>query len=208
MLATTDLRYSCAVIDFPWTFKNPGSMHGANGRKGIRPKYPCWSDAQVLAFDVPFEIKPQAHAWIWAPIAKERVAEEWLVRHGFRLPGPTKRYWHKPQPNTGYWCQTDIEVVILGVKGPVYRNEMMQHELGYFPRSVIGNPHGGKDGRWEVCPPAEKVHSSKPHAFYREALAMSPGPHLSLFERTERDGFYGAGSEYAEGSTVFAVPEV
>lgn len=202
MIADGSLEYGTVEIDFPWLYKSPGNTHGANGGKGIRPGYGTWTDDRILNFEIPYRVAKQAHCWIWTPTEKERVVFAWADRHGWRNVNFT-RVWQKQRPTGGMWAQGDAEYVRLFVKGKMFNaRARYKSELGYFLRSHIGNPHGGPGGSWEQIE-TRRVHSAKPDVFYRETACMSPGPHLSLFQRFARPGWYGAGAEYEEGAIVF-----
>ena len=183
------MRYGCIEVDPPWKSRNPGGMHGANGGNSITPTYPRMSLDELLHWKLPVEPAEQCHLWLWATaehvVFADRVIEAW----GFRPVG-SMRVWHKKQPGPGMWFQNDAEFVRLGVLGRQFRRPPAEVKamLGYFPRAVFVASREGP-------------HSTKPDIFYRETLAISPGPYISLFQRFKREGWEGWGNEYDQNTT-------
>jgi N6-adenosine-specific RNA methylase IME4 len=181
--------YGTIEVDPPWKFRNPGAMFGANAKKGSRPTYKQMSVEELMAWRLPVAVAAQAHLWLWCPAAFVPVADALMEAWNFRPTG-AMRAWKKPQPANGYWFGNDLEYVRLGVRGPAYRADA-KSLLGYHPRALFEAPPAvTRDGR----------HSSKPDLFYKEALAISPGPHVSLFQRKARPGWDGWGDEYDDAS--------
>lgn len=201
MKADPKTTYGTWEIDFPWWYPSPGGAKGANGRKGVAPTYERWKDDRIVAFSPPFKLKDGGHVWVWTPPVKWEVVTAWAKGRKLRDPRIV-RYWIKPHPANGLLTQNDVEMVRLFYLPPWTDAPGIKAALGYFPRATLGDPHGGAGGTREIVE-ARRVHSAKPNVFYEETYYLSPGPHLSLFQRFERPGWYGAGAEYERGATVF-----
>ena len=200
MIVDPALKYGTVEIDFPWAYGNHGNsgggMFGANGRRGICPTYRTMPLKQIAEWRLPFEVAESAHMYLWTPKDAQFMEAAPGIIRGLGFRPVNLRVWRKhPHKGPGQWEQSTVEFVWRGVRGPLWRRPLaeLRRILLYVPTDVIGSP--------DMIGVAASEHSRKPDEFYREARWMSPPPHLSLFQRRERDGWYGWGDQYEAMAT-------
>lgn len=176
--------YRVLVVDPPW---EPNDKLGS---RGAAAKYTVQSQQWLSDFQLPL-IANDCVLFLWrlAIMHEEAcaVARAW----GFN---PTKGeiVWRKMTKNgkehfgMGRTVRNCHEVCIIAKRG-------RPQVLCKNQRSLFSAPVPC-DARGKI------IHSAKPHAFFEIVCQLFEGPRVSLFERTQREGFTCIGDEFDETS--------
>ena len=161
-------RYRTLVADPPWRYNE------AFATKAVAAlQYPTMLPEEVAALEVAPLAEDDAHLWLWATNAILEEAYQVVRAWGFRP--ITLLTWCKPGPGVGNYLRNNTEHAIFATKG--------------CPLTPADKPLSS----WYQWPRAR--HSQKPEDFYALVEQVSPGPHLELFARRLREGWYCWGNE-------------
>lgn len=179
-------EFACIEADVPWQYKD----RGYNGRETVQRyrihcPYPTMPLAEIKAmgFEVRRVTAVFAHLWLWTTKDFLRdafdVMEEWgfSYRQTFTWLKTTKK--GAPTYGMGCWGRNGTEFLLLGTTSGSYK----LREYATTPNYILA-PRTG--------------HSAKPEAAYDLIRRNSPGPRLSLFQRTPREGFTCWGDQLRE----------
>jgi N6-adenosine-specific RNA methylase IME4 len=171
--------FGSVLIDPPWRFINrTGKV--APEHKRLR-RYATMSMAKIAALPINDLTKPQAHVYMWCPNALLHEGLEIMKAWGFTY--KTNIVWYKIRKDggpdgrgVGFYFRNVTELVLFGVKGRLRTS---------------------KPGRTQVniISTRKQEHSRKPDALYEIIEQCSPGPHLEMFARIERQGWHQWGDE-------------
>lgn len=174
-------RYSTVVVDPPWPQKGAGPLKGGHGEgflgtTGSQPMpYSVMSLEEIAALPLGDIAARDAHLYLWATNGfledAYRVVRAWGFRHSTTL------VWAKKPMGGGlggaYGISTEfILYARRGSLAPLRRERRTWFEWKR-PYNTAGKP----------------MHSGKPPEAFELIASVSPGPRLSMFERTERQGF-------------------
>ena len=156
--------YRCIVMDPPWPMQK--IERDSYPMQTAELDYPVMTLGQIMDIKVPSA--DQCHLYLWTTQRFIWDARSMLENWGFRH--LAVMVWHKPggfQP-VGL-PQYNCEFVLVGRKGGLEFNTTKDFPLCFqAPR---------------------REHSRKPDEFYQLIQRVSPGPHIDLFSREQRDGF-------------------
>lgn len=163
------------LADPPWRFQN---------RTGkMAPEHKRLSRYGTMTFNNIFELpiaqlaEPQAHLYLWVPNALISEGLETMRRWGFTY--KTNLIWYKVRKDggpdrrgVGFYFRNVTEIVLFGTRGKNVRTL--------------------KPGRKQpnIIVTRKREHSRKPDELYDIIESCSPGPHLELFARHPRQGWY------------------
>jgi len=176
LLSFTDTNcFRTILADPPWRFQN---------RTGkMAPEHKRLSRYGTMTFNDIFELpiaqlaEPQAHLYLWVPNALVNEGLETMRRWGFAY--KTNLIWYKVRKDggpdrrgVGFYFRNVTEIVLFGTRGKNIRTL--------------------KPGRKQpnIIVTRKREHSRKPDELYDIIEACSPGPHLELFARHPRPGWY------------------
>ena len=160
------------LIDFPW-------MEQGGGRRGAQNHYPLVpsKEGPALIRSCPHwdRLADDAHAYTWVT---NNFLEDglWMMRElGFRY--VTNIVWTKDEMGLGQYFRGQHELLLFGVRG----NHI---------------PTNGNWSTWLGRGELKRTrHSQKPLATHTMIETASPGLHLELFAREQRDGWLTWGNE-------------
>lgn len=202
--------YHCVVEDYPWEYKEKGHRGNEGGTRPdqrLHPLYDRMSLAEIYACgpEVLRVCAPKCHRWTWTTEPFLSDTENLLKTQGFAV----KRHF--------IWVKTTdgINQKISGLDR-FTADEVAIAERVLAAMSIPGKPYPRAGGRYwgKTCceylllstndrsfqiangrkesqvffAPSQK-HSAKPNVAFEIIARNSPGPRLSIFERTPRDGF-------------------
>lgn len=181
-------EFACVEADPPWQYRD----RGYNGfetvqRYRIHCPYPTMSVSEILA--MAHEVRRVravfAHLWLWA--TKDflhdafHIMEEWGFQYRQTFTWVKCNKSGQPSYGMGYWGRNGCEFLLLGTSAPAFKLLDGRRTPNY-----ILAPRGR--------------HSAKPEAAYEIIRRNSPGPRLSLFQRTPREGFTCWGNQLQEAA--------
>lgn len=207
-----DNHFSCIEADPPWQYKDRGYNGMDTVQKyRIHTPYETMSVAELLemAEEVKRVSAPSCHLWMWATKDFRYDAESIMRAWGFvfknelpwvkttdglsRTQKGLKQFTvaelataqrvmsamgmpGKPSYGMGYYMRPQHEPMLFGTNNRSFRplNATAEPAMVFAPKSR---------------------HSAKPKAAYDLIRRNSPGPRLSLFQRTPREGFECWGNE-------------
>ncbi len=177
-------------VDVPWAYKDKG-FNGFEQVQKYRTHcpYPTMSLTQVKE-EVGREVNRvrQEHAQLWFWTTKDflkesfDIIEHWgfLYKQTFVWVKTKKSDPESPVMGMGHWGRNCCEFLLLAVtKGSKLK------DVGLRNRSRLLTAH--------YVP--REGHSRKPDYFYEMIAENSDGPRLSIFERSEREGFESFGDQ-------------
>ena len=217
-----DVNFRCSEEDWPWRYADKG-MNGNRG--GTRPDqliHPPYEpmpleDIYKCQSEVVRTLSPSCHRWVWTvePFLVDTILM--LKNFGFEVKrqfiwvkttdGLSKRlkglsrfspqrirealevmvsigYPGKPYPRGGgrYWGKTCCEYLLLATNDRSFQilNRKKESQVFFAP---------------------SPEHSAKPDIAYEIIKRNSPGPRLSLFQRTPREGFECWGDQLKEAAS-------
>lgn len=206
-----DSSVHCIVKDAPWDYREKGMRGNEGGTRpdqNLNPGYDRMPLRDIIAMgpEINRIAKSQCHLWMWTvepfycdteammalwgfprkrtfiwvkttdglrpgqkacrDFSRSRLQEAQEVMEAWGQPG-------QPYPRAGgrYYGKTCVEFLLMGTNDTSFYLQNGKLESQVFFASV---PAG---------------HSSKPDIAFEIIRRNSPGPRVSLFERTERDGF-------------------
>lgn len=158
-------KFATIVIDPPWDWGDEGDQDQL-GR--ARPDYATMSIDELCKLPVGDLADDDCHIYLWITNRSLPKGFRLLEAWGFRY--ITALTWVKPHFGMGNYFRGQSEHILFGVKG--------------------SQPLKRKDVGTIFCAPrGPNGHSSKPIEFYELVESCSPGPHLEMFSRCERDGW-------------------
>lgn len=184
-------RYATIVVDPPWQIvagRSIGRYEVVNGKQSFgvtdnaarKLAYPSMSVAEIMDLQVP--AAANAHLYLWTINAYLHDAFEIMESWGFKY--STTLVWAKKPMGGGlggcYGLAT--EFCLFGRKGKLSALARTGRNWFDWKRPYKnGFPH----------------HSAKPPEFYAMVEAMSPGPRIDMFARSERINWDVWGNEVA-----------
>ena len=207
-----DHAFACIEADPPWQYRD----RGYNGRQEVQKyrihtPYDTMSVDELIAMgdEVQRVSAPSCHLWMWTTkdfrFDAERIMRAWgftfknaspWVKTTSRLRRTQKGLKQftneeieiaqrvfdalgmpgKPAYGMGHWLRPQHEALLLGVNDNSFRplNATREPAMVFAPKTK---------------------HSAKPKQAYELIRRNSPGPRLSMFQRTEREGFTCWGNE-------------
>lgn len=211
-----DNFFHCIIEDYAWEYREKGHRGNEGGTRPdqrLHPTYDRMSLAEIYACgpEILRVANPSCHRWTWVTEPFISDAIHMLTLQGFDIKrwfvwvktteglnpklGGCEQFTReeleialrvmlaigipgKPYPRAGgrYWGKTCCEFLILSTNDRSFQIENRKKESQVF---------FGPSSR----------HSAKPDAAFETILRNSPGPRLSMFERSLRDGFYCWGRE-------------
>jgi N6-adenosine-specific RNA methylase IME4 len=164
-------KFATIVIDPPWDWGDEGDQDQL-GR--ARPDYATMSIDELCALPVGDLADVDCHLYLWITNRSLPKGFRLMDAWGFRY--ITAITWAKPHFGMGNYFRGQTEHILFGVKGS---QPLMRKDVG----TIFTAPRGPNG------------HSSKPAEFYELVESCSPGPHLEMFSRCDREGWKTWGQE-------------
>lgn len=158
-------KFATIVIDPPWDWGDEGDQDQL-GR--ARPDYATMSIDELCKLPVRDLADEDCHIYLWITNRSLPKGFRLLDAWGFRY--ITALTWVKPHFGMGNYFRGQSEHILFGVKGS---QPLKRKDVG----TIFSAPRGPNG------------HSSKPVEFYELVESCSPGPHLEMFSRCEREGW-------------------
>lgn len=168
-------RFSTILIDPPWDWGDEGDGDQL-GR--ARPDYATMALEDIAALPVGQLAAGDAHLYLWITNRSLFKGAALIESWGFRY--ITAITWGKPTYGLGNYYRGQTEHLLFGVRGSLPLQRKDAGTLLLAPRGPGG-------------------HSSKPAEVYSLIESASPGPHLELFARETRAGWYSWGEDGLRG---------
>jgi len=165
------VKFATIVIDPPWDWGDEGDQDQL-GR--ARPDYATMSIDELCALPVGDLADVDCHLYLWITNRSLPKGFRLMDAWGFRY--ITAITWAKPHFGMGNYFRGQTEHILFGVKGS---QPLMRKDVG----TIFTAPRGPNG------------HSSKPAEFYELVESCSPGPHLEMFSRCDREGWKTWGQE-------------
>lgn len=177
--ALSGKKFGSILIDPPWRFSNrTGKM--APEHKRLH-RYPTMSFEGIAALPIADIALPSSHLYLWCPNALLFEALQIMTGWGFTY--KTNIVWYKTRKDggpdgrgVGFYFRNVTELLLFGTRGKL--------------RTL-------KPGRRQVnvIVSRKQEHSWKPSESYEIIEACSPGPHIELFARQRRAGWFSWGDQ-------------
>jgi N6-adenosine-specific RNA methylase IME4 len=151
-------EFGAIYADPPWPLDKPNTLQNRR-----RIHYNRMSGHEIKSVPVHLVAHPDAHLWMWTTNAHLKLALDVVEAWGFEY--KTLATWRKSKIGTGWWLRSRTEHLILAA-----RSNNKRHNPGNFTTEITGEWTG---------------HSKKPESARRMIEALSPGPYLELFSRTQ-----------------------
>lgn len=165
-------KFATIVIDPPWDWGDEGDINQLGRAKADYATMPI---GDIERLPVPDLADEDCHLYLWITnrsLPKGfRLIESW----GFRY--ITCLTWIKPSPGMGNYFRGSTEQILFAVKGS---QPLRRKDVGTW---FSADRPGG--------------HSTKPDEFFRLVESCSPGPYAELFQRKNREGWFGWGENSA-----------
>lgn len=174
-----DRLFGTILADPPWPYDEK-----QNARRRLH--YDRMTLDEIKAIPVESICTPDAHLWLWTTTTHLEVAFQVLHAWGFQYKATA--VWRKNRLGLGWWLRNRHEFLLRAV-----RSDKLRVNPGSWSSEITG-----KAGK----------HSEKPDSVYPMVEALSPGPFLELFSRSQnpREGWTTLGSDRAPsepyGATV------
>lgn len=163
-----DVKFGTVYADPPWPLDKPGTEF-----RRRRIHYSRMSAAEIKSIPVADFTTPDAHLWLWTTTTHLKLALDVVEAWGFEY--KTLGSWRKTKIGTGWWLRSRFEHLIFAAK-----TKELRHNPGSYTTEILGDYRG---------------HSKKPDV-YPMIEALSPGPFIEMFARSEpRDGWIKQGLE-------------
>lgn len=188
-------KWPCIEADFPWPHADHYNMRGFQDVREYRnhSPYDTLTARALLEFsagEINRLAPPEIGAlWMWTTKDFEGLALACMALAGFHK--KQTFVWVKtsdpdaqeppPTMGMGHWGRNSHELLFYGVR-PKFRGKYL-------------TPMAGRTTLRNVIYARPEGHSRKPDLFYDLIRANSPGPCLSLFQRTPRAGWTCWGNE-------------
>jgi N6-adenosine-specific RNA methylase IME4 len=172
-------QFGTILADPPWRFTNRTGKVAPEHRRLQR--YPTMTLEEICDMPIALHAAERSHLYLWVPNALLPWGLQTMAAWGFTY--KTNIVWYKIRKDggpdgrgVGFYFRNVTEVVLFGVKGSL---------------------RTARPGRSQVnvVSTRKREHSRKPDELYDVIEACSPGPHLELFARAERDGWKSWGDQ-------------
>lgn len=170
------MTYRCNLADPPWRERGGGKI-----KRGADRHYPLLTAPEIVRVMLTApEWKPadDAHLWLW--VTNNHLEEGLFVMRALGFRYITNAVWLKNRIGLGQYLRGKHELMLFGVRGRL-------------PALVRNRPTTFEARRAR--------HSKKPDEAYELIEAISPGPRVEFFARSNRDGWDAFGNEIRQGST-------
>lgn len=163
--------------NFGAIYADPPWPHNDNQNSRRRLHYDRMSLDEIKAIPVAEACHPDAHLWIWVTTTHMPHVFDVISAWGFEYKATC--VWRKTKLGMGWWVRNRHEFLMIAA-----RSKNLRHNPGSWTSEITG-----KSGK----------HSEKPESVYPMIEALSPGPFLELFSRSEtpREGWTTLGSNGA-----------
>lgn len=176
--------FHCIEADPPWRYRDRGyNGFSSVQRYRIHCPYETLSTAEIC--DMAGEVRRVAHSnchlWLWT--TKDFLPDAFEVMQSWGFLYKQIFTWVKtnkdgtPAYGMGRWGRNAAEWLLFGTTS---------RSFPLLDATTLSN----------VFFERRTKHSAKPDSVYEMMARHSPGPRLSLFQRTPRKGFTGWGAEY------------
>ena len=172
-------HFGALLIDPPWRFMNRTGKVAPEHRRLRR--YDTMSVEELKRLQVGRLMKEASHIYLWCPNALIKEGLDLLSVWGFTY--KTNLVWYKIRKDggpdgrgVGFYFRNVTELVLFGVRGA-----LRTAAPGRRQTNVIIH--------------RKREHSKKPPTLHKIIEDCSPGPHLELFARERRPGWYHWGDE-------------
>ena len=166
--------FSTLMLDPPWRFINRTGKVAPEHRRLAR--YETLSLSELGQLPVGDLAMPESHIYLWCPNALLADGLQLLKAWGFTY--KTNLIWYKVRKDggpdgrgVGFYFRNVTEMVLFGIKG-----KMRTLAPGRRQTNIIIH--------------RKREHSWKPPTLHKIIEECSPGPHLELFARERREGWY------------------
>ena len=176
-------RFSTVLADPPWQFQNrTGKMAPEHKRLS---RYPTMSLQEIKDLPVEAIVKDTAHLYLWVPNALLADGLQVMEHWGFTY--KTNLIWYKVRKDggpdrrgVGFYFRNVTEMILFGVRGTNVRTL----QPGRSQENIISS--------------RKREHSRKPDEQYEIIESCSWGPHIELFARGPRKGWFSWGNQADE----------
>lgn len=177
--------FKCIVADPPWPYNSRGPASSKEHRPnshGAAPssveRYGAMSIEELCAMDVAGMAEKNAHLYLWTTnsfmVEAHEVARSWGFEPKTIVTWVKKKPDGTPSMKTGFYYRGATEHCLFCVRGSL---------------RLKGPPHA------TVFETPRLPHSVKPDYFYEMVESQSEGPHLELFARRKRTGWFAWGNQ-------------
>jgi N6-adenosine-specific RNA methylase IME4 len=181
--AVGNKKFATVLADPPWQFQNrTGKM--APEHKRLQ-RYPTMSLQEIKDLPVEAIVADTAHLYLWVPNAL--LAEGMQVMEHWGFTYKTNLIWYKVRKDggpdrrgVGFYFRNVTEMILFGVRGKNARTL----QPGRSQENIISS--------------RKREHSRKPDEQYELIEACSSGPHIELFARGPRKGWFVWGNQAEE----------
>lgn len=189
-------KYNIIYADPPWQYDDKAMQRG-----GAERHYPTVSIDELEKMPVPQLCADDCVLFMWATFPKLAEGLRLIQSWGFEYK-TCAFVWVKsnrrdilnqtsfiekgldPFWGMGRWTRSNVEIVLLGIKGKPKRSSMGVHQIVYAP---IGK------------------HSKKPHEVRERIIALCGDvPRLEMFARDKSDGWDVFGNEVTESIEIWS----
>jgi N6-adenosine-specific RNA methylase IME4 len=181
----TGQPFGTVLADPPWRFSNRTGKVAPEHRRLAR--YTTLTTKEIAALPVAQLMAPRSHCYLWVPNAL--LAEGLMVMENWGFTYKANLVWHKVRKDggsdgrgVGFYFRNVTELVLFGARGQL-------RTLGPGRRQV------------NLLATRKREHSRKPDELYELIERCSPGPHLELFARHNRQGWTAWGDEAPASET-------
>lgn len=190
-----DGRFRCIEIDPPWRYKDRG-YNGFDTVQEYRIHCPyqtmTLSDIELMGDEINRVANREhgCHLWLWT--TKDFLPDAFDLIFGWGWEYKQLITWVKcskaevPTYGMGYWLRNACEYLILAVNRTKKNRPLCATTT---PNYIFSVPDGG------AFFASRDRHSKKPDSSYEMIRNNSPEPRLSIFQRSEREGFECWGNE-------------
>lgn len=184
-----DHSAQCIETDNPWAYRDL-NMNGFEQVKKYRlhPRYPTLSlpALWLMVASINRLAAPKCHLWAWT--TKDMLPFTFTLYESWGWLYKQCHTWVKTYENGdpvcggGYWGRNSCEYLL------------------FFVNTSRGNRplNATKERNVFFAPVPDNEHSAKPDCAYERIARNSPGPRVSLFQRTHREGFIPWGNQAPE----------
>jgi N6-adenosine-specific RNA methylase IME4 len=160
LLAERGRTFSTIYADPPWRYENQATRASTDNHYGTL------SVEEIAGLPIRGLAADNAHLHLWT--TNGFLFEARQVMEGWGFEYRSMFVWTKPQMGMGNYWRVAHEILLLGVRGSLPFSDQGQRSWQEWPRTD---------------------HSTKPSPLYEIIEAVSPGPYLELFARTQRNGW-------------------
>lgn len=172
-------KYSCIVIDPPWSFH----LRKTDPTHRGRISYDSMTPREILRLPIPDIAEKECILWLWFTNSHFLEAGDCIRYWGFDL--KTILTWEKvskagtPHIGVGHWLRNCTEHCILATRG---KPKSFSHQ-----KLLTNQP--------TILRARRREHSRKPVEFYQLVESLCIGSKLEMFARARRDGWDSHGDQ-------------